>query len=280
MSDSIMISAEDLDRLHRAELEIMDEIHRICMKHDISYFLDSGTALGAIRHGGFIPWDDDVDVGMLRADYEKFIKVARDELAPAFFLQTFESERYYSKFNAKIRMNNTLFPEEASVGLGNRGISIDVFPFDYIEDEKDKATARIDKSRILIKAVLHTRPDFAPKRLKNKLIRLLLNKKRYHIYRSKYEKCIKEVNEHPTSHVTCFIYHMIEKQYITFALEDIYPIKPIRFEDRTYMIMNNPDAYLTEMYGDYMVLPPEEKRVCHAGGKIIFDLGVKMDENS
>lgn len=107
MSDSIMISAEDLDRLHRAELEIMDEIHRICMKHDISYFLDSGTALGAIRHGGFIPWDDDVDVGMLRADYEKFIKVARDELAPAFFLQTFESERYYSKFNAKIRMNNS-----------------------------------------------------------------------------------------------------------------------------------------------------------------------------
>ena len=108
----------------------------------------------------------------------------------------------------------------------------------------------------------------------------LLNKKKYHRYRSKYENCIRKNNEHPTNHVTCFIYHMIEKQYITFNLSDIYPVKPVQFEDRTYMIMNNPDAYLTEMYGDYMALPPEEKRVCHVNGKIIFDLGENKDENS
>lgn len=279
MEKHVMISAEDLSRLHQVELEILDEIHRICVKHNISYFLDSGTALGAVRHSGFIPWDDDVDVGMLREDYEKFIEIANDELSPRFFLQTHEKEKNYNKFHAKIRMKNTIFPEPMVVTLSNRGIFVDIFPFDYIDDKAPRAKAHISKSRFFMKAAWHTGPEFNVKRIKNKLIRLVLNPRKYHTYRLKFEKCIKKNSDSPTKHLTCFVYHMIQKKDILFDFSDIVPVKPIKFEDRTYMIMNNPDAYLTEMYGDYMILPPEEKRVCHVDGKIIFDISEDNDEN-
>lgn len=268
------ISKDMLNKLHGALLEILDEVDRICRKNDIAYFLDSGTALGAIRHGGFIPWDDDIDIGMMRRDYERFLEAAEKELGDRFYLQTHEDDPYYYKFHAKIRLNHTFFPESDSANMKHRGIFIDVFPFDYVPAEDDKALEMIARSRELVRPVMMTRPGYQPKGVKN-----LMMSKGYKIhsneyYRERYAQFITQYSDKPTGYVACFSYHMLNKlrtKKLVFRKSDMVPVKPVAFEDRTYMIMNDPDAYLTIMYGDYMQLPPEDKRVCHIGGEIIFD---------
>lgn len=98
-----------LDKIHRTEMDIMREIDRICRKHNLTYFLSCGTLLGAVRHKGFIPWDEDMDIMMPREDYEQFLKVAPDELPPQLMLDSYpQNPRYFNPF-AKVRNRNTLF---------------------------------------------------------------------------------------------------------------------------------------------------------------------------
>lgn len=123
---------EDLRKLHSLELKILVEIKRICDKHKIEFMLIAGTLLGAIRHKGFIPWDDDIDIGMTRDNYEKFCKIAKSELYEEYFLQTPFTDNQYGKFfGAKIRLNGTKVrskhdPKE----FKNNGAYVDVFIFD------------------------------------------------------------------------------------------------------------------------------------------------------
>ena len=91
------------------QLSIAKEIQRICKKHKIIFFLNAGTLLGAVRHQGFIPWDDDLDVGMLRSEYDRFIDIASKELDEAYFLQTWDSDPKYPMPFAKIRLNGTKY---------------------------------------------------------------------------------------------------------------------------------------------------------------------------
>ncbi len=113
-------------------LIIMDELDRICRKNDIKYSLDGGSMLGAIRHNGFIPWDDDMDVVMLRKDYKKFIKACKKDLDSSKF--TFEStktSKFYSYNFGKLKLNNTVFEEKGSeLVKEHKGLYIDIFPLD------------------------------------------------------------------------------------------------------------------------------------------------------
>ena len=93
-----MPGEEQLDKIHFLELKIAKEIKRICDKNNIKYFLTAGTLLGAVRHGGFIPWDDDMDIGMLRMDYEKFINACQKDLGKEFFLQTWDTDPEQNSF--------------------------------------------------------------------------------------------------------------------------------------------------------------------------------------
>lgn len=92
-----------MTKLQKIELEILKKIDEVCKKHNIKYWIDSGTLLGAVRHKGFIPWDDDIDIAMLREDYEKFLKVAQKDFGNEYFLQTKNTDKKYPLFYAKVR---------------------------------------------------------------------------------------------------------------------------------------------------------------------------------
>lgn len=128
------ITAKD-KRVWAVQLDLLKEVDRICTKYQIPYFADSGTLIGAVRHGGYIPWDDDIDIVMLRKDYTRFIRLASKELAPPFILQTTYTERNYLRNHAQLRNSQTTGynAEDKKAGY-NCGIFLDVFPLDSAPD--------------------------------------------------------------------------------------------------------------------------------------------------
>lgn len=128
----IEFTPEMLRSLQLIQLEILEELNRICVKHDIKYSLDGGTLLGAVRHGGFIPWDDDIDVIMLREEYEKFFEVCKTELdKERFFLQEHRTDPYYRVGYTRIRRKNTVYVRAGQENMKHvTGILIDIFVLD------------------------------------------------------------------------------------------------------------------------------------------------------
>lgn len=125
---------ETLENVWKTELEILGEIDRLCELHGIRYFADSGTLLGAVRHGGFIPWDDDIDLAMLRRDYDRFRKIAEKELDGRFFCQSGYNDRGFYGGMLHIRMNGTtaILKRNLPHAAFHQGIFVDIFPLDGV----------------------------------------------------------------------------------------------------------------------------------------------------
>lgn len=127
-----MKTGPKLRQLQLAELEILNEFVRVCEKEGLRYYLVGGTLLGAVRHQGFIPWDDDVDVAMPREDYDRFARIAEKELAPQYFYQSPDTDPHYFLTYAKIRKNGTeIYEERFKNARFHKGIFIDIFPLDF-----------------------------------------------------------------------------------------------------------------------------------------------------
>ena len=260
-----------LQKLHQVELEIMDEIHRLCIKHHISYFLDSGSALGAVRHGGFIPWDDDIDIGMLRDDYERFLEVAKHELDNRFYLHTNETDPNYLLFFAKIRKNNTQFRVEGDEQYAHHGIWVDIFPFDNISSNTFIALWEIKMGRMLRRLYGN--------RVGGKHRSSRLGRMKYYLIcwipirflRRWFNNFCLRYQGITTKNVTCFSYKMARHLDLIFPQAVFSSTIPCKFEDRQYFLMADYDTYLRTMYGNYLVLPPKEKRTSHINGKVLFD---------
>lgn len=128
---------KDLARLHGELLDIMAEIIRVCEVCGIPYFIQGGTAIGALFNKGIVPWDDDIDIGMTRADYERFLQLAPQHLRPQYFLEWFGTERNTPFYFAKVKKNGTMFVEEMFRNMDiHHGIFVDIFPYDRIPDNK------------------------------------------------------------------------------------------------------------------------------------------------
>ena len=130
-----VIDQETLNRMHLLHLDILKEFIRICNKYELRYFLLGGSCLGTVRHQGFIPWDDDIDVGMPRPDYERFMEIAQNELPEYYFLQNSKTDPDYPLCFAKIRDSRTTFIERSVSHLNiNHGIYFDIFPLDGLSN--------------------------------------------------------------------------------------------------------------------------------------------------
>lgn len=260
-----------LTKLHLVEVEILDEIVRICEKNKINYFLIGGTLLGAKRHDGFIPWDDDIDIGMLRSDYDKFIEICDNELNDEYYLDCIETNNDFHLPFAKIRKKNTLIDEQAIAHLNiKKGIFVDIFPF----DNTNKAEGFLFKFRsFLIRSIVET--IFLKKKISKKsrhplMVGILLP------FSNKFlmiiQKKIMKINRNNSSkYITNYVgtYSCLKE---SFERKEAFPLKKISFEGKNYNCFKNPEKYLTNIYGDYMKLPPVEKRVNHNAVEISFDL--------
>ena len=259
-------------KLRNTQLEILDEFVKICNKHKLDYFLCGGSMLGAIRHKGFIPWDDDIDVGMTRKDYDKFIQIAIKELNKKYYLDCFENNKNCFLPYAKIRKNGTIFDEEESHDLNNhKGIFIDIFPFDNAK----KASSLIQTIQgIMVRSI--TDVMFCKNNIRkikdtqHPFISYLLN-----IFSKNFlmnwQNRIMHWNKNDNTEYLVALSGRYNVKKETSKRNIFVPGRVIIFENRKYNGMNKPDIYLSKIYGDYMKLPPKDKRVTHMPLKIEFD---------
>lgn len=255
----------DLKKIHHQVLDILQEIDRICRKHAITYFLSAGTALGAIRHKGFVPWDDDADIGMLREDFERFRSVVKEELGEAYYYQTMgKGSDFYRNFDQVGRKNTSFVLYNVKDLKLHHGIHVDIFPFDYVPEDENKREA-------LVKEVQNYRTQLYQKLVphvvntKNPWKRLVINhvyyKMKFKSFASlhhRMEQTLTSYNGAEDKYVADLLTHYKKTMY--FRKSDILPVEYVEFEQLKLPVPNNPDAYLTMMYGDYMTPPPEGKR--------------------
>lgn len=269
-----------LEKLHSSILEIGIEIRRICKENNIKYFIIGGSLLGAIRHKGFIPWDDDMDIGMIREDYEKFILVCKDQLNEKFTILTTDIENYGLPF-AKIQLKNTLFLEkDAPVYKEGNGIFVDVFPVDKIPEnsflrKKHKIISGIIRYALLLKSEY-----IDPNKNVNFIKNVITIYCRIHTRESIIKKMQRIATKYNKSN--SLIYYNTGSAYEygreVFPSESITgQISEIEFEKEIFSCPNNPDIILKMLYGDYMKLPPEEKRYNrHGVQKICFNTAIMV----
>ena len=231
-------------------LELMEFVRNVCNKYDLEFWIDFGNLLGAVRHGGFIPWDDDLDICIRREDWPLLRNFLQEELPSDLCCQDWTTERNYPLSIAKVRDKNSIFNDPYSHMMKERGIYIDIF---FVEPSMPKW--------------LRDPLDFV------------------------YVRCIRGVNHYSERFIEKFLGYvcypptilavwlcrlfakmanirMLGRQYgwssrLYISTNDIFPTKEIQFEGHTFMAPNNTDEFLRVLYGNYMQIPPEEKRLTH-----------------
>lgn len=265
------MDTEILRKAQLVELEIANEIKRVCEDNNIQYFLDAGTLLGAVRHKGFIPWDDDMDLAMTLDNYKKFLEIAPKKLDKKYFLETWDTDFYYPLPFAKVIKLNTIYKEKKAPKKQKNGIWVDIFPVIEVTVTSNEVIS-INKKMIQIQRLLMMKCGSRPWREENgiifkklfcyyfyKCISFVFSKKKLmQFYNNEFNKINENGNPNYenkyifTNYATPEI-HLINKEYISDFVD-------INFEDTTFKAPKSWDKYLTSLYGDYMTPPPPDKR--------------------
>ncbi len=258
---------ETLKHIHDVELMILKDFIKFCDENNIDYFMYAGSLLGTIRHNGFIPWDDDLDVGMLRGEFEKFKRLYSSN--EKYELLSIESEEDYTYFFAKLSLKNTRFEEEWASQLGfDIGFNIDIFVLDDLTDDKYKRSYQLKKAflynrlMIMSKIKLNDLP-FVSKVISHSMYYLLnilkLNPTKLN------KRCLNFLNKYSNANAkNVFDISAMAHEYpLIYDKNDFRDFEKVKFEDVYVSVPKNYDKILTELYGDYMQLPPEDKRYNH-----------------
>lgn len=250
-----MIDPETLRKAQLIMLEMLIEFDAICKKHQLQYWLDSGTLLGAVRHQGFIPWDDDIDLAMPVEDYNKFLKIAESELSEEIFLQTAETDKSFKFDYIKLRSNKASiveFHEKDKQVNYHQGVFVDIFPMLAIENTEANKI-QYDNTLEIIRSVsavsLHTPAG-----------------KDDPVTRSALVASLKQKHQGWASDNSKIIYSgEMPDVAAWFDIAEVLPLATAEFEGLSFPVPNNPDHYLEAIYSfDYRQTPPEDKRVIHA----------------
>lgn len=248
-------------------LEMLQYLHNICMENNVRYYAIGGTMLGIARHKGFIPWDDDIDVGMPRSDYEKFVRLFDNKKNAHYVVEGSDSkDPAFTYPYAKLYDTSTTLIENRRIPL-KRGLYIDIFPIDGIgnsekEARKNYAKIKRKKDLLMIRNLAYTRNRGIHKRAIIRIVQKLPNviageKRLVRIIETQCRKREFDSSEYVGNIVGAWGWREIMPRYI-FGTPTKYT-----FENITVMGIERADEYLTHIYSDWRKEPPAEKRVSH-----------------
>ena len=260
----MVISQNQLKKLHQVELNALIKFDEVCRKHHITYTLSSGTLIGAIRCHGFIPWDDDVDVLLLRSELEKLRKIDPQEWGSDYFYQTNKTDFHYMYAYDKLRVNNTYFGEEALIntGIKNNGVFIDIFVADEVPFGMAGKLQILEFKIlrfILMRKYVYLNHRHGWDKVKAQFVRKIFKNVSLKTLFDQNEKLIQKYDGIETNLYRSFdsfnvAHETYEKSYLT-------DVKDIDFEGHPLMVSKYYDEILSEFYGDYMKLPPVCERI-------------------
>ena len=266
---------EVLKAIQQTELSILKDFVKVCDAHGLVYFGVGGTTIGAVRHKGFIPWDDDIDIAMPREDYEKLLVIFEEEYADKYRIVNTEHYETFPLMTTRICLKGTRFKEYALKDIkAPLGIFLDLYAYDKVSDNPRKAKKQAWDawfwSKILILRSIAD-PVLPVSGFRAALIRLAcrmahavlsgLHVSRLKIYQKAYEATTRYNHE---KHTKKWNYICDTSPYIsTYYVEDIFPLQKLPFEDMELNFPKNYGRNLRGMFGDYMQLPPEDKRKSH-----------------
>lgn len=271
------LNEDEMKKLKQCLLEMYLDILRVCEKYNIRVMLGGGSALGAVRHGGFIPWDDDLDLLMPRKDYDRFISLFENELSESYDITSPNSKYNVSNIFTKIYKKNTELIEIFNVTSDTpKGVYVDIFPIEYVPENKlirfvkgffANITYYIGNSALMYQLRNDVVKDYFLASTEGKInyrIRMIIGffasfisyKKWFNLYDKFFARGkVSNLCGVPAGRAHYFGEILPEEVFL--------PPKEIIFEGRKAFVPNNVDRYLRNLYGNYMEIPPAEKRERH-----------------
>ena len=265
----VELTQEEQKILKKLELDILLAVDNICRKHNIVYWLGYGTLLGSVRHQGFIPWDDDMDICIPRKDYNKFRNICMSELPEFYFYQSHRTDKNYYYLFDKIRIKGTVFKESCMANSDiNHGVYIDIFPIDYLPGDIINGNIQYYMVRI-IRAIINSR--FLDLKTRKGIKRVIATIIRFVFSHTSMDKLWEQAEKIASKHsndkqfkMGCFMSPYGKKDF--FESDLLKKLIEMEFEGYKFYVPKEYDKILSRIYGDYMTLPPVDKR------KTIHDL--------
>jgi len=241
--------------------DMMIHFHELCQKHNLTYFMIGGTMLGAVRHGDFIPWDDDLDVGLPRRDYERLISLPESEWPENIEILSMENTQTFPYNFAKIVNKNTTIVED----IGGRGyvmgIYMDVFPLDGAGNSMGQAKRRIAMVKLLRVCTLICYSRKTSDNFWKNLLKSIIRTVGMTRWQKLLRRTLKKLSFESSKFVGNLLGSWFEKEIMPrdfFGTPTLY-----RFREKSFYGPEKYDDYLKRLYGEYMKLPPVEKRISH-----------------
>lgn len=270
----------EIFKVQELEKEILKEFVDICNKEGFLYFISYGSLIGAIRHKGFIPWDDDIDISMPRKDYERFLAYAKANLQDKYNIINIYEYADYPLTTTQLSLKNTSFVVEPFKDIDNIpfGVFLDIFPMDFVSDN-DRIMKKQNRRAFVygkLMILCSIKKPYLPCGKYKKMIIHFFTACVYYILKL-FKISGRKMNDRIDGLVKDYRDGTKRIRFMNSSLQfydsilnwnDVFPTIPVQFEDITVQAPREYDKYLRALYGDYMQIPPEDKRVSHCPVKL------------
>lgn len=271
---------EILKKLQLCELEILKDFQNICSQNNLSYWAFGGTGIGALRHGGFIPWDDDIDLCMPRNEYEIAMQILERDYSDKYTVVNAQKYNDFPVMNTHIILNDSQFVTTEELKLKYpKGIFLDIFPVDNTPADEKERVKHSRKTWVLSKLLTLKHIPFPHLQFggsKAKIMHCITAcayafLKIFVPHKTLFNICLKECTKYNNQETGVFAYCCdIVPTGSVFFKDRLYPLRKEKFEDTEMCFPNNLEEILTNLYGDFMQIPPPEKQINHCPDILVF----------